>query len=162
MTVASLVMGIMALLIASASALYTRTQAIAAKDCLAIEKARHKHELMPRFEPSIGSDGNGLVLRLQVLADQRPMTGIKATIVQAIGVGFDTSRRAGDGSQPRSWHTAAWDGVLAPGSQATWPMVVSRPGNSDEAVLEVSDQADERRVAAVTVKIPPDVTQTVW
>jgi hypothetical protein len=162
MAVAALVVAIIALFIAAASAIYARTQAIAAKGSLAIERARHKGERAPRFEPAIASDGGSLVLHLRLLPGQPPMAGVRATIVQAIGVGFDTSRRAGDGSRIDSWHTATWDGLLAQGSRATWPLQVSRPGNSGEVVLEVSDLADETRVAAITVKVPPDLTQTIW
>jgi hypothetical protein len=39
---------------------------------------------------------------------------------------------------------------------------VNRTGNSDEVILEVSDLADVTRVAAITVKVPPDLLNTIW
>jgi hypothetical protein len=87
MAVAALVVAIIALFIAAASAIYARTQAIAAKGSLAIERARHKGERAPRFEPAIASDGGSLVLHLRLLPGQPPMAGSGQRLCRPSGWG---------------------------------------------------------------------------
>jgi hypothetical protein len=164
MAVAALAVAIVAVVIAALTALYSRTQAVAAKGSLAIEEDRHKVELAPRFDAEI-TGGNDPVLRLRLLPDQLPMVGVSLRIVQGVGVSFDEARRPPDGGQLAPWLPpgpnaveepgATLDGVLFPGAQMTWPLQVDDVARGGEVTLEISDLGRPGRVAAVMVSVPP-------
>jgi hypothetical protein len=155
MAVAALVVAIVAIVIAAITGLYVRTQAVAAKGSLAIEKERHRAEQTPRFVAEITS-GNRPELRLQLLPDQLPMTGVGLRIVQGSGVSFTGPRtRRTDSAGVSAWDDAQLNGVLFPGAQETWPLEVHEGAYGSEVTLEVSDLGRPGRVAAVTVTVPP-------
>lgn len=155
MAVAALVVAIIALVIAALTALYTRTQALAAKGSLSIEHERRQAELIPRFDAEITS-GNPPVLRLRLLPDQLPMTGVEMRVVKGFGVSFvppgGRGVRSARGSVPGS---AVLYEVLFPGEEETWPLQVHYGAHGTEVVFGVSDLGRPGRIAAVTVMVPP-------
>jgi hypothetical protein len=155
MAIAALVVAIIALVIAALTALYARTQALAAKGSLSIEHERHQAELTPRFDAEITS-GNRPVLRLRLLPDQWPMTGVEVRVVKGFGVSFvppgGRGVRSAPGSAPGS---VVSHEVLFPGAEETWPLQVQNAAHGTEVVLEVSDLGSPGRIAAVTVTVPP-------
>jgi hypothetical protein len=154
MAVAALVVAIMAVVVAVFAAAYARTQAVAAKGSLAIEQARYEAEMSPRFEADV-TGGNEPQLRLRLLPDQLPMTGVGLRIVQGGNcASFDESRKPSAGGRVETWWQAWLDEVLFPGAQTIWPLKV-HDAEGGEVALEIADLGRPGRVAAVTVSVPP-------
>lgn len=152
--VTALVVAIVAVVVSVFAAVYARTQALAAKGSLAIEQERHQAELAQRFDAEI-TGGSDPVLRLRLLPGQLPLRGVWVIIVQGRGVGFDESRRPGDGGEIGSRTMAAQTGVILPGSTMVWPLWLDRAGHSAEVGVEIWDEARLARITAVTVAVPP-------
>jgi len=155
---AALVVAIFAGLIALISALYTRTQALAAKGSLAIERERYNVEAAPRFDPVMEYGSEGLVMRL-TYKSEKPMNAIRAEIRSGHGVEFDATRKQEPAGRIESETVAFWTEPLFQDSTASWGMEVDRnPGQvSDYITLKVYALEDKplKRTVQFRVKVPP-------
>lgn len=87
MTVAALVLSVVAILVAVASAVYTRRGADAQAALTRIEAARHLEERRPKLVGKVERIGAGSRQRLQLtLVSDEPLTAIEVTIPRIQGV----------------------------------------------------------------------------
>jgi hypothetical protein len=92
MTVASLIVAILALMVAIASAIYTRREVSATEGALAIERGRRLEERRPRLSGKVErvvTRSRGAVFRLKVtLESDEPLTAMELTIPAGQNVAF--------------------------------------------------------------------------
>lgn len=95
----ALVISIVAMLIAGASAFYTRQQAQAARDTAKIDRERRLAETAPDLDATIENMGgwNRVWLRIK---QAEPLTRLDAEIVAGRGISFSRSVDGVDPSQP--------------------------------------------------------------
>lgn len=152
MTVAALVVSIVALIIALISVVYTRQQAQANKKIAQIEQDRRHEERTPKFTAWIEDMGSWKRLWLR-LESPRSLTRLVGTLVEAEGVSFTHSQNGVDPSSPAPIKSASWDKLLEHGESACWS-IAFEDDYADKPILRVrcySDDGDEW-----TVSVPFD------
>src|SRR5687767_1144257 len=99
MTVAALIVSIVAILISLGSIVYARQQAQANKKIAQIEQDRRHEERTPRFTAWVEDMGSWKRLWLR-LESSKALTRLAGTLVEAEGVSFTHSQNGVDPSSP--------------------------------------------------------------
>lgn len=167
MTVAALVLSILAIILAGASALYTRKQAIAATATATIETDRRHDELTPRFtalvEPMPHSHPY-YKLRLRLDTPQ-PLTALRVRLLNApVDVQFTNGQHGTDPGARSPIHEAfavPENGIaLRPHDHATWQVELN---SVPDGGLRLQVDAEARGgVWQVPVSVPTPPEHSVW
>ncbi len=163
---------IAAIMIALASAGYTRRQASAAEGALRIERDRRHEERRPRLTGTVDLvSGQSYELRITLPADACSLTALEVRIRQGQGIAFGTGMPGVfpvDGPEiPLSaFAFSAKDGSAAavhPGQVARWLVDVAET-HLPTIWADVTCHADDGDLWTVAIDAPvqPRVTNTVW
>jgi hypothetical protein len=170
MTVAALVIAILALIVAGLSATYTRRQAIASSEAATsatataiIETDRRHDELTPRFTPRLETMANSRpYYRLRLRLDTaEPLTTLGVRLLGApVDVQFSNGQRGTDPDAHSPVHEAFAvpnDGIaLRPYDEATWQIELnSLPNDGLRLQVDAEARGDVWHVP-VSVSIPPE------
>lgn len=124
MTIAALVISIVAILIAAASGWFTLRQARAAEATDQRDRLRHLAEREPKLTGSIESVNNGGWWKLNLrLTEGNLLAEVSLTIVEGDGVEFAGNQLGVPGPAPRP--TAVTVKALKRGAAATWRVLLS-------------------------------------
>jgi hypothetical protein len=174
MVIASFAVACVALLIAFASAAYTRTQAVAATGALAIEKARHLEERRPRFSGEIYEVGTMLppeerspALRITLETDER-LAAVKVRILYGQGVAFQVIHdghrnqgvvpdESGDALSAFVYDYTGAPSGMRPHQSKTWVLEI-QPEHADVLRLEATCHGmagEQWDSVLITAPVPP-------
>src|ERR1035438_3678266 len=171
MAIASLVLAILAIVIAALSALYTRRQAVAAAGVHEIEHSRRLGERRPRLSGKVERLATGLCRLVVTLESDEPLTAMQVTIPHGQGVTFDRNvYGVWPGASPGqvaltafTYDVAGNPAGLKPRGVASWKVDVAEE-HEDTLQLEATCRglADEQW-DSVLIKAPvePDISKTV-
>ena len=167
MTIAALVIAILALIVAGLSALYARQQSIAAAGTATRDKERRHDELTPRFTAVLEPIANSQpyhTLRLGLDTPQ-PLTALSVRLLGApVDVQFSSGQQITDPDARSPFHVvsvAPDDGIaLRPYNDVTWQVELnSLP--VDGLRLQVDAEA-QGEVWHVLVSVPIPIEPSVW
>src|SRR5215469_11508084 len=134
MAVAGLVVSILALIVAVASAYYARSQARSASGAPVIGRARHLEERRPRLSGRIERLGSGAHRLVVTLESDEPIGGLQVAISPAQGASFDPNvfgvwppAKPGEPALTALAYDASSNAPasLAPGQSAYWKIVLA-------------------------------------
>jgi hypothetical protein len=155
MAVASLIVAIVAIVIALASAVFTRRQASAAEESLRIERRRRHEERRPRLTGKVDSPdgGDSYQLRITLDADSCQLTRMEVSIREGYGVAL------------RGGFSSAMSGLL-PGGTAHWPVDVADKHESAVWVdatcyAEGKDEGEDHWTVPIEVPVTPRLMNTI-
>ncbi|WP_182113839.1 MULTISPECIES: hypothetical protein [unclassified Actinotalea] len=162
MTIAALVISLLALAVAVAAAWYTRRQAKAASGTLALEEARRHDEVVPRISGEVerlkhAAPYARLCLRLET---SPALTELRVRLLDApVDVQF-SSGQLGIDTSSRSPHHEAFapvhNGVaLKPFDRATWQLELNDVSQQRLQIQADAAVGDEWWSVLVTVDVPP-------
>ena len=155
MALVALLVSILALIFAGASAYYTRQQAHSQYRVERIEAQRHSAERTPEWEPLFErtGDGGGLLrLRLKSL---EPLDSIAICIVEGEGIHFTPSQTGIDPSEPYPPRNATWERIN-PGEAATWRLALAEDRSRDLNLRLLCTARDDGWEVPVRIDIPGD------
>jgi hypothetical protein len=151
MAVVALIVSVLALLVAGASAWYARSQAHAQAEATGIERDRRQAERRPTFDAEIEdvNDDGGFYRLWLTLTSPEPLDGISVELPPACVFVFASNI---SGVRDRR-HAESYEGEINPGRRACWRIELSGDWKEESLLVEA------RRGAAkwgqrVTVKVP--------
>jgi hypothetical protein len=158
MAVASFIVAIVALVVALASAVFTRQQASAAEESLRIERRRRHEERRPRLTGKVDSPGGGHSYQLRVTldADSCPLTRMEVAIRMGYGVSFTSDDKYDK-------HESAG---LLPGESTQWSVDVADKHESAVWVdatcyAEGKGEGEDHWTLPIEAKISPRLMDTI-
>jgi hypothetical protein len=171
MALASLLVALLALVIALASAVYARRQAAASEGVLSIERQRRLDERRPRFSGAVERIEQGAVRLVVTLESNEALSKAEFNIAPGQGISFDRNElgvhSVEPGDVPRSAFSYSLRGEpigMKPRSSMAWKVNLAQH-HTDSLRLEVacSDFAGERWDSVlIEAPVEPDITKTVW
>lgn len=167
MALAALVLSVLALLAAGASALYTKRQADAATLIATLDAERRHEERTPTFDAWIEPVNDGTWHRLWLrLTSPQGLSAVEATITEGAGVEFTTGQYGVDpGALPPVLHASTMDETgakgLAPDERTCWQVRFSQSPKPSEFRIRISAaQNDSTWNVTIPVRTPRE--PTVW
>jgi hypothetical protein len=159
MAIAALIISILALLTAGASALYTKQQAQAARQTTAIERERRHEERTPRFDARVESVSGWFRLWLR-LDTTRPIARLTCRLVEADGITFGHSQNGVAPDAPAPIKEASWSETLEQGDSACWKVELEDEHQTDVRLrVQCRDQQGEEWQVTVPLSVPPKLPQ---
>ncbi len=168
MALAALILSVLALFMAGASALYTKRQADATTATAALEAERRHEERTPLFDVWIEPVNHGQWHRLWVrLTSGEALSSVEVDITEGEGVEFTTGQHGVEpGARPPVLHASkrgdAGQEGMAPDERAAWRVML--PQNRPAKIrLKISAVQNESKWnVAVAVTVPPDPMNMLW
>ncbi|HVB45255.1 MAG TPA: hypothetical protein VNF47_21475 [Streptosporangiaceae bacterium] len=169
---ASLVIALIALVIALLSAIYTRRQAVEAAGLHEIERARHLEERRPTLSGEIKRLG-GATARLDVtLESHEPLSAVEVVIPRGQGITFDRNVYGVVPVKPGNVALAAFacnpytgDAAgMEPRGTVSWKIDLADKHVSDLRLEAICHGPAGQRWDAILIRahVQPDISKTVW
>lgn len=175
MALASLLISVLAILIAIASVVYSRRQATASEGALAIDRERRLEERRPRLSGKVERVDGGMTQLKITLESNEPLAKVEITIPSGQGVTFHHERGETFGVSVRpdcigppdafSYHEFTGEpSGMAPRESITWRVDLAEM-HADTVRLEAicyGPAAERWDSVMITAPVEPDVSKTVW
>ncbi len=166
MALAALVLSVLALLAAGASAFYTKRQADAAARTATLDAERRYEERTPTFDAWIEPVNDGGWHRLWLrLTSRQGLSAVQVVITEGEGVEFTTGQYGVEpGSRPpvlraTKWGAAGAEG-MAPDERTAWAVQFSQSRPSEIRLQVTAVQKESTWDVTVPVKTPTE--PNVW
>ncbi len=170
MAIASLLVAVLALVIAIASAVYTRRQATASEGVLAIERGRHLEERRPQLSGIVERVGSDMARLVITLESNEPLAEMQVNIPSGQGVTFDRNVYGVHPVRPGNVALSAFSydlrgepAGMKPRDSAIWKVDLA-----SEHVYKVRLEATCHGLAGerwdsvmITAPVVPDISKTV-
>jgi hypothetical protein len=171
MVLASLLVAVLALAIAVASAVYTRRQATASEGVLAIEQSRRLEERRPTLTGKVERVGNGLTRLVVTLTSNEALVAMEVSIPDGQGVTFDRNVYGVHPVRPGNPALSAFAYDLSgeptgmePRGSMIWKVELAQEHvNSLQLEASCHGMAGERWDSVmIAAPVEPDISKTVW
>lgn len=160
MALAALILSVLALFMAGASALYTKRQADATTATAALEAERRHDERTPLFDVWIESVSFGHRLWVRLTSGEA-LSAVDVEITEGEGVEFSTGQHGVDpGARPPVLHASKWGEAgqegMAPDERTAWRVMLPQNRPSKIRLKISAVQNESKWNVAVPVAVPPD------